>query len=168
MDSAAITALLDEVFDQGIVYHGFTDYMRDYEVVYYCTADPRTGVRPEHRRYRFKYCVSAEITTALSPETWQASLDDRLTSYAEGVDLPGYVWGVKWQVNYPGAALVEKSKTAARWSKDLGIPFHEVMIETNGHNIRLVFSEIVADTVGEVYTPVVLGPGGPDFKTPLL
>ncbi|WFE38084.1 hypothetical protein [Micromonospora sp. WMMD998] len=37
---------LDEVFDQAVVYHAHTDYMRDYEVVLYATADlNRSGVR---------------------------------------------------------------------------------------------------------------------------
>ena len=31
-------------FDQALVFHGVTDYMRDYEVFIYATADPRTGI----------------------------------------------------------------------------------------------------------------------------
>jgi hypothetical protein len=38
------------VLDQAIVFHGFADYMRDYEVFIYATSDPRTGIRPEHLR----------------------------------------------------------------------------------------------------------------------
>ena len=40
MDAAGVQSLLDEAFDQAIVHHGFVDYMRDYGVVLYCTADP--------------------------------------------------------------------------------------------------------------------------------
>jgi hypothetical protein len=29
-DAVTMQAALDEVFDQAVVYHGFTDYMRDY------------------------------------------------------------------------------------------------------------------------------------------
>jgi hypothetical protein len=39
MDNAAVQVLLDNIFDQAMVYHGFTDYMRDYELSY---------VRPIH------------------------------------------------------------------------------------------------------------------------
>ena len=61
MDPAELKRALDDVFDQAIVYHGFTDYMRDYEVVFYCTADPRTGVASAYVRFRFKHCVVAEV-----------------------------------------------------------------------------------------------------------
>jgi hypothetical protein len=65
------------------VFHGFADYMRDYEVFVYATADPRTGLRPEHLRYRFMHCVRATVTSALSPEVWRRSLDERLVDYEQ-------------------------------------------------------------------------------------
>ena len=80
VDSPGIQAAFDDVFDQAIVFHGFVDYMRDYEVLIYATADPRTGIRPENLRYRFTHCVRATVTSALSPETWKRSLDGRLVS----------------------------------------------------------------------------------------
>ncbi|MER6064732.1 hypothetical protein [Streptomyces sp. NPDC001792] len=43
MDAAALQHMLDEVFDQALVHHGFTGYLRDYEVIVHATADPRTG-----------------------------------------------------------------------------------------------------------------------------
>lgn len=58
---------LDDVFDQGVVYHAFTDYMRDYEVIVYSTADPITGVRPAYLRYLFKFCVLAEVQSTVDP-----------------------------------------------------------------------------------------------------
>ena len=166
MDPAELQRTLDEVFDQAIVYHGFTDYMRDYEVVFHCTADPRTGAPPANVRFRFKHCVVAEVRTAVSAETWRRSLDDRLTSYETGVDLDGYVWGVKWQVNYPGPTIVADSPRAATWADDVGIPFHELRFETNGHNLSLVFHDLSVDEVESGYAPHVLGPGGPDHKIP--
>src|SRR5689334_5876588 len=106
MDGREIQAAFDEVFDQAIVFHGFADYMRDYDVFVYTTADPRTGIVPKHLRYRFKHCVRVSSTSALSPEVWMASLDDRLIDYEQGRDLDGYVWGVKWQALFPGMRLV--------------------------------------------------------------
>jgi hypothetical protein len=76
VDSSGIQAAFDDVFDQAIVFHGFADYMRDYEVFIYATADPRTGIRPEHLRYRFTHCVRATVTSALPPR----SGGDHLTS----------------------------------------------------------------------------------------
>jgi hypothetical protein len=167
VDISEIQAAFDDVFDQAILFHGFADYMRDYEVFIYATADPRTGVAPKHLRYRFKYCVQTTATSALSPETWSQSLDERLVDYAQGRDLDGYVWGVKWQVLYPGMKLVPDSLDAERWSRELGLPFHEAAIETNGHNVSLIFSDLAVDTVHIGHAPFVVSDNGPDFKIAL-
>ncbi len=142
VDSSQIQAAFDDVFDQALVFHGFADYMRDYDVFIYATADPRTGIQPEHLLYRFTHCVRATVTTAVSPEVWKRSLDERLVDYEQGRDLDGYVWGVKWQVLYPGMKLVPDSAEARRWSREIGLPFHEATIETNGHNLSLLFSDL--------------------------
>jgi len=162
MDGLEIQAAFDEVSDQAIVFHGFADYMRDYDVFVYATADPRTGIAPKHLRYRFKHCVRASSTSALSPEVWTASLDDRLINYEQGRDLDGYVWGVKWQALYPGMRLVGDSADAHRWSRTLGLPFHEATVETNGHNISLVFSDLIVDVVAAGYAPFVVSEEGSD------
>lgn len=167
MDTAQLQSAFEDVFDQGIVFHGFTDYMRDYEVIVYATADPRTGIVPEHLSYRFTHCVRATVTSAVPPDTWAVSLDERLIDYETGVDLDGYVWGVNWQVLYPGMKLLPPSPETEKWSAGVGIPFHEAVIETNGHNISLVFSDLVVTTVRPGYTPFVVPDGGPDFKIPL-
>jgi hypothetical protein len=147
VDEAGIQAAFDEVFDQAVMFHGFADYMRDYEVFVHATADPRTGIPPQHLRYRFKYYVHAAATSALSPQVWGKSLDERLIDYDEGCELEGYVWGVKWQNLYPGMRLVSESAEAGRWSRSLEIPFYEAAIETNGHNLSLVFADLVVDVI---------------------
>ena len=167
VDRSEIQAAFDDVFDQAILFHGFADYMRDYEVFIYATADPRTGIRPEHLRYRFIRCVRATVTSAVPPEIWRRSLDERLVDYEQGRDLDGYVWGVKWQVLYPGMKLVPDSADAQRWSHELGLPFCEASIETNGHNVSLIFSDLAVQTVQPGHTPFVVPEGGPDFKIPL-
>jgi hypothetical protein len=167
VDSPGIQAAFDDVFDQAIVFHGFADYMRDYEVLIYATADPRTGIRPENLRYRFTHCVRATVTSALCPETWKRSLDGRLVNYEQGRDLDGYVWGVRWQELYPGMKLLPDSAEARRWSDELGIPFHEAVIEANGHNISLVFSDLTVQAIDPGYAPFTVQGGGPDFKIPM-
>jgi hypothetical protein len=166
VDISGIQAAFDDVFDQAIVFHGFADYMRDYEVLVHVTADARTGIRPENLRYRFTHCVRATVTSALSPETWKRSLDGRLVDYERGRDLDGYVWGVRWQLLYPGMKLVPDSAEARRWSDGLDIPFHEAVIEANGHNISLVFSDLTVQTVDPGYRPFTMPGSGPDFKIP--
>jgi hypothetical protein len=40
-------------------------------------------------------------------------------------------------------------------------------METNGHNISLVFADLVVDVVGPGHASLVVAGGGPDFKFPL-
>ncbi|WP_329537250.1 hypothetical protein OG568_53115 (plasmid) [Streptomyces sp. NBC_01450] len=155
MDTAVLEQVLDEAFDHAVVHHGYTNYMRDYEVIVYATADPRTGITPSHLRYLFRYCVEARCETSVPVETWRVSLDDRLIEYETGADLDGYVWGVKWHCLYPGAKLLPESETTRRWSKALGIDFHEVRIETNAHNLALLFSDLQVSEVPVGYAPFV-------------
>lgn len=153
MNVKELREALDEVFDQALVYHAYADYMRDYEVIIHAAADPRTGISPEYLRYLFRYCVEAEVRTAVPPDVWRRSLDDRLIDYAAGVDLEGYVWGVKWQSLYPGAGLVPDSPRAAKWTEEIGIDFHEVQFRTNGHDLALVFADLQVTKLPQGYAP---------------
>jgi len=44
MDLTQIQAAFANAFDQAIVFHGFADYMRDYVIFVYATADSGTGI----------------------------------------------------------------------------------------------------------------------------
>ncbi|WP_326692257.1 MULTISPECIES: hypothetical protein [unclassified Streptomyces] len=153
MDAAVLEQMLEETFDQAVVHHGFTNYMRDYEVFVYATADPRTGVGPAYLRHLFRYCVEARCETSVSAETWRGSLDERLIDHETGVDLDGYVWGVKWHCLYPGAKVLPESEATRRWSREVGIDFHEVLIETNAHRLTLTFSDLQVSKVAIGYAP---------------
>jgi hypothetical protein len=167
VDRDEIEAALSDAFDQALVFHGFTDYMRDYEMVLQLSADPSTGIATEFYRYIFVNCVLAIVSTALDHQIWSRSLDDRLIDYATGVDLDGYVWGVKWQMLYPGFGLVSDSELAKTWSTDLGIPFYEASVQTNGHNLTLVFSDLRVELAPTGYRPFVVGDPFRDGKIPL-
>lgn len=156
MEEAKIQAALDEIFDQAIVFHSYTDYMRDYEIITCATADPRTDITPSCNRYLFRHCVEAEAITAVRPDVWARSLDDRLIENETDQDLDGYVWGVRWQCLYPGAKIVPGSERAKRWTDEIGIPFHEVRIETNGHNLRLVFADLQVTKAEPGYAPFIV------------
>ena len=165
-----LLAAFDDVFDQAIVFHGFAEHMRDYDIFIYATADPRTGIQPEHLRYRFTHCVRATATTAVRRDVWKQSLDERLLdyeTYVQAEDLDGYVWGVNWQCLYPGITLLDGLVEAADWEDQLGIPFYEARIETNGHNLELVFSDLVVTRLEPGFAPFTVPSGGPDFKIPL-
>ncbi len=150
----ALQQSLDEIFDQALVYHGYTDYMRDYELIVCATADPRTGVESAFLRGLFQCCVEARCTSSVSAETWRASLDDRLIDHETGKDLEGFLWGVKWHSLYPGAKLLPESEAARRWQRAIGIDVHDVTIETKAHHFRLIFSDLQVAGVPAGYTPV--------------
>lgn len=73
MNKSQLAERLEEIFDQGVVFHGITDYMRDYEMIVHCTADPSTGIALAYRPYLFMMCVHATVDTALTPEIWARS-----------------------------------------------------------------------------------------------
>lgn len=156
MDTAVLQELLDETFDHAVLHHGYTDYMRDYEVIVHATADPRTGVASAHRRYLFRYCVEARCETSVRADVWRVSLDDGLIDHETGAGLDGFVWGVKWHGLYPGARILPGSEAARRWSKALGIAFHEVRVETNAHDLTLLFSDLQVSEVRAGYAPFVV------------
>ncbi|WP_460363618.1 YxiG-like protein [Actinocorallia lasiicapitis] len=156
MDVAVLERALEDVFDQGVVFHGFVDYMRDYEVIIHATADPGTGLPPANLRYLFRHCVEVRCRTAVQPDIWKSSLDDRLVDDEPGQDPDGYVWGVKWHALYPGATLVRDSPTAAAWSEAIGIDFHEVRVRTNAHDLTLAFSDLQVSEPAPGYTPFVV------------
>ncbi|MFE9959265.1 hypothetical protein [Micromonospora sp. NPDC005299] len=97
--------------------------------------------------------MEAEASTALTPDTWRKSLDERLTDPDIGPDLDGYVWAVRWQALYPGAQLVADSRRAQEWAEQVGIDFHEVRIEMNGHSLTLIFSELEVRELALGYAP---------------
>ena len=138
MEATKLGSDLDLLYDNEILSHGFTAYARDYELV--VETYPGRGCI----RYLFKYSVAADIGTSLSPEVWAASLDPRLLdSEASTVagNLEGHAWYVRAQA-VTGIRVVEPSPRAEQWSRQLGLDFHEVTIETNRQVINLVFSEL--------------------------
>lgn len=157
MEQQEIEQALTDVFDQALLCHAFTDYMRDYEMVFHCSAAPSTGIAPEHLRYLFRHCVVAEVESTVRPDVWSKSLDDALIVYETGVDLDGFVWGVKCQRMYPGARLVPDSARADSWSKLLQIPFHEMQLETEAHRVTLVFSDLEVSTVDRSFVAFRVG-----------
>lgn len=170
VDKQQLREAFDKVLDQAVVFHCFADHMRDYDVFVYATADPRTGIPPEHLRYRFTHCVRATVTTAVRRDVWPRSLGDEFIDYGEWCragEPEGYVWGVKWHGLYPGMRLMPDSDESQGWSAQLGVPFHEALIETDAHTITLVFSDLRVSTVETGSVPFTVPSGGPDGKFPL-
>src|SRR5687767_14935997 len=79
--SPAYVKLLEEwpLFDNAIVAHGFTPYMRDYELmVVAIAAVPDRSRSYEEGRYRFLFthCVVAHVETSVRDDVWPRSWDD--------------------------------------------------------------------------------------------
>jgi hypothetical protein len=60
------------------------------------------------------------------------------------MESEGFVWGVRCQMLYPGATMAEDSQRADFWAAQIGVDFHEVLIEGNAQTIRIVFSDLVS------------------------
>lgn len=135
-------ALQHVLFDSNIVQHGFLPYLRDYQIL------SQFGKRRIF--FRFTHCVSAVVKTTVPDELWLESWEDVFTSRDawENAGSPkGYVWGVNYAVAYPGATVVENSLQARDWSTRLGKQMREIRIETNAHNIELIFHDLC---IGEI------------------
>jgi hypothetical protein len=130
-------ALQEPLFDSCIVRHGFAPFLRDYDVV--------AQVNEYQFLYRFTHCTSATVTTAVADRVWLESWEEVYTDYPawKRTGSPeGYVWGVCYSIAYPGATYVDNSAIAREWAGRLGKPMHEVRIQTNCHNLGLIFHDL--------------------------
>jgi hypothetical protein len=122
--------------------------MRDYDLAIDVPAAVSGGRSPYIEgcyRYRFTHCVVANVTTMVSDSIWKRSWDERFIDYSvwQAAGSPdGYVWGVCWAVAYPGLRYVETSLDAQEWTERLGRLMHEVVIETNTYELRLIFHDV--------------------------
>jgi hypothetical protein len=163
VEIADLGSALAELHDKELIFHGFTPYMRDYEMVVYEPVDPnpKYGLVPRHLRFLFRHCTEATVTSRVRPEVWSRSLSDELLKVRHvSRDATGYVWGVESQELYPGARVVKGSKRAACWADRLGIAFHEVLVESNSQAIGLVFSEVTVSEVTPGYAPFTVAASG--------
>ena len=126
MDAEELRERLSTVFDDALIHHGFTKYMRDYEMVVFQSVGPGALVRERYVRLVFQNCVDTSVRTRIRPDVWVRSLDDGLIDEHRATpDSTGYVWGVQSQELYPGASVVDPSTRAEYWSELIGIRFFE-------------------------------------------
>ncbi len=149
MDEAAVQQALDDILDEAVVFHGFTDYMRDYDVYVYVDPSAEPVSEKPQLRYRFRNCVEANVRSTLAPDVWAVSTEDELLRPPDQQEGPpsGYLWGVRWHELYPGGCVVSDSPSAARWTGLTGMQFMAVTIETNAHEIDLVFTDLHIEEV---------------------
>jgi len=145
MEADQVKALLGQynIFDQSIVEHGFTQYMRDYRVVAEIygrrSANAEVSVL---ERYVMLFSGCVEVAYVMKV---QLDLDDMFIDYKryQAAGSPdGFVWAVNAAEAYPGPTYVDDSERAAVWKGKVHLPMHELSIETNVYELRLVFAEL--------------------------
>jgi hypothetical protein len=145
------------IFDDALVGHGFTSYMRDYDVITefsaaYNTAYGGVSYPAGSYRYRFTHCVVAEVTTTVSAEVWRVSWTDEYTNSQRWEDAgapEGYLWGVEYALAYPGLIYEADAPRAKNWAQRLGKSMHEIVIKTNAYDIRLIFHDVVITQIAQ-------------------
>jgi hypothetical protein len=158
MDPDGLIKCLSQMSDNSLLYHGYTNYMRDYEMIVYRSADSRSGIQPRYLRFLFVVCPEASVQSTLEPAVWSRSMDPKLlTERYVTEESSGYVWGVQAQELYPGPKVIENSARARRWADSVGVQFYEVDVEGNAHRINLVFSHLSVEEAQEGYSPFMVG-----------
>jgi len=132
----------EDFYDAAIVRHGFTDYIRDYEIIVAGrNGPPMTDVH----KFQFIGCVEAHYQTKLR-EVFARSLPDEFVysgpDYPDKDDPYGFIWGVRFADAYPGLAYLENGERAEYWSHLMGRKMHEITVETNAYLLRLVFADV--------------------------
>ena len=104
-------------FDMAIIRHGFTDYMRDYEIL----IGSGYPASEEIHRYQFVGCVEASYRSNIRPTTIVKSLPDEYVlsgpDYPDIDDPPGFIWDVRYSNAYPGLDYIDNGERAKHWSQ---------------------------------------------------
>jgi hypothetical protein len=142
----SVPAILERFsfFDQAITDHGFTEYNRDYRLVAEIFS-ARRGRGSEHDStytFLFKGCAEAHYNSVVPPFAFL--MDDIYLDLdrANDASAPGFIWGVNQADAYPGLTYLGETERSREWSAKLGLPMHEVLIETNTYSLRLVFNDV--------------------------
>lgn len=132
-----------------IIQHGFTDYMRDYEVIVVVRYGPPFD---DVHRYQFVGCVEANTRSAVAPAVFGQSIGDGFVyagpNYPDNRAPDGFVWGLRFSTSHWGMIPVEESALATSWSKSTMLRMNEVRIDTEAFHIQLVCSELRYEFVG--------------------
>jgi hypothetical protein len=90
--------------------------------------------------------------TTVADAGWKQAWSDVFIDHAEWVaagEPDGFVWGACWSTAYPGLSYVEDSVRARQWSERLGVPMHEVVMETEAFQLRVVFHDFLVTKLSD-------------------
>jgi hypothetical protein len=145
----------EDFFDAAVLRHGFTDYMRDYEIIIGArNGPPNTDIH----KYQFVGCVEVEYHTKVVPHIFLQSLSDEFVyagpDYPDKKEPSGFIWGVRYSTAYPGLKYLDDGERAQYWSHLMDRKMHEVILETEAFYLRLVFADMRYALLG--YEPEVV------------
>ena len=139
--------------DVGILPHGFAAHMRDYDVLFEALwGREKWADAKGNYLLRFTHCPKAEATTKVSDANWQQAWADVFIDYAkwaEAGEPEGFVWGACWSTAYPGLTYIDDSPRADYWSTRLGRPMHEISLETEDFELRVVFHDFTVTKLSD-------------------
>ncbi|MGO4550191.1 hypothetical protein AB4059_03700 [Lysobacter sp. 2RAF19] len=139
MNDTVAIADQSQAFEMVICRHGFTAYMRDYDIV----AAQYEGTRLVGQRlYRFVGCVSASVETRVDASEYAnlSAVDVRQVS--SGSD--GFDWSVGSSTAHSGISLVEDDDLR-RWEARLGRTLHKAVLATEAYRLELVFVALATE-----------------------
>ena len=102
----------------------------------------RSLTRPDQQPH-YETAVTATFAASL-PDEFVLSGPD----YPDKPDPDGFIWGVRYSTAYPGLTYVEGSARAKSWSNAVGLPMHEVRLQTEAFTLTLVFAEARYEFLG--------------------
>jgi hypothetical protein len=139
--------------DVAILTHGFAAHMRDYDLLFDALWGRKEWADAKGTyRLRFTHCPEAMTVTKVSDAGWKQAWSDVFIDHARWVaagEPDGFVWGACWSTAYPGLSYVDDSARARQWSERLGKPMHEVVIETEVFELRVVFHEFIVTKLND-------------------
>jgi hypothetical protein len=149
-----------EIYDGALYFHGFRDYMRDYEIV---VANDFGGPSHGTHAYLFRFCTEAHLVSMLPTEVWKASTDDRLLGSPGGMVTGPYElhWGIRFSMIQSEWEWVRSSERAQRWSEGTRRDFIEVAVQTNEFRLELTFAELAVTRISEDIIDIVKNPMDP-------
>jgi hypothetical protein len=137
------------MFDCELMFHGFANYMLDYQLNVLQSVDPRSGLAPRHLHFVVRICTEGDVRSTEDSNLWARSTGDQLLeTHSVSLDSPGYVWGVRCQHLYSGG----DDHRGLTTSPGLGGP------TANANPIPLVFADL---SVEEVSAGPVICPSSP-------
>lgn len=134
--------------DFAVLWHGFTEYGRDYLIV----IEDCLGDDPGQHKLFFTHCVHAFVESRVRADVWPMSWGDEFINYEKwrsSCEPEGYVWGTNWSNAYPGITAVEESTIAKEWEGRLGKSMYEITLETDRFFLRLIFHSIKSEKISD-------------------